>query len=518
MAKEDLFSKLNIKDYSNVLEKALENKPFSEDAKNILLNILYKIETAYDDYKKVKVVVDLKKELLEQVIKIIEEKCNGIEIVKPKLNGETKLGNQKHIVQKEEKKIISYPNDKNLFYALNHLNDNQFKINTKYNTLKEPIENLLNNGYIMDKEEIIRDFDGWAWNIIESDIQNHTYNLIYQIIKILLGNEFLKNLTSYNEFTNQLENKLNESYNQDEKQEDTAKLIYQIAILENIKEDNNKKQNILDAKDSLEKEFKELENKKEYLQKIANFKKNIGKHIKEIDEKINNNKLLIESFIEENQKLDESEQIFSLSEYSEILQKRRETLLKDLDSYSELMKPMNYVNKKTEVLKEYKILNEINYNTNLEEEAHRILVQIQEDFLKIFNAKINKIESKKEIVEYIFMFRYYKLIYINRHKQIKDLKELMQELKNTEKNLITKACKLKAINILCKNIEENYKLVSKILNYNIIDLDDVHLEFKRQDDNIILTIYDDEIIEDTIICNENEELNVKFNKKIKLFN
>ena len=44
MAKEDIFSKLNIKDYNNQLEDVLENKSFSEDTKNILLNILYKIE------------------------------------------------------------------------------------------------------------------------------------------------------------------------------------------------------------------------------------------------------------------------------------------------------------------------------------------------------------------------------------------------------------------------------------------------------------------------------------------
>ena len=74
------------------------------------------------------------------------------------------------------------------------------------------------------------------------------------------------------------------------------------------------------------------------------------------------------------------------------------------------------------------------------------------------------------------------------------------------------------MNILYTNIEENYKVVSRILNYNIIDLEDVNLEFKKHDKNIVLTIYDDETIEDTIIYDAKEDLNVKFNKKIKLFN
>ena len=47
--------------------------------------------------------------------------------------------------------------------------------------------------------------------------------------------------------------------------------------------------------------------------------------------------------------------------------------------------------------------------------------------------------------------------------------------------------------------------------------DDLNLEFKKHEKNIILNIYDDDTIEDSIIYDGNEELNVKFNKKIKLF-
>lgn len=520
MDKEDLFSKLNIKDYNNQLENILENKSFSEDTKNILLNILYKIETAYDDYKKVKVNVDLKKELLEEIIEIIKENCNEIEIVKPKLNGETKLGDKKYIIEKDNNKIISYPNEKNVFYALNHLKENHFILDNKYKILKEPMEKLLNQGYIIDKEETIRDFDGWTWNILSNDIENHIYNLIYQNIKILFGNDFLKNAKEYNQtidFITEFEDKVNEISDTDNKF-DISSLIYQIAILEDIKNDIEKKENILEIKSLLKKELEEIENKKEYIQKLATFKKHIGKEIKDIDEKINNNKLLRESFVEENKLLKEEERIFSLSEYSEILQEKRENLLKQLDEYSSLMKPMNFVKRKTEILKRYELLNEINFDTDINEEEHRLITNLQKNFLKLLNKKIKNIQSKKEILEYIYMFRYYKLIYIDNEKQLKDIEELKEEIRKTEKHLITKACKLKAINILCQDIEKNYELVSKILNYNIIELEDLSLEFKKHDKNIVLTIYDDDTIEDSIIYDGNEELNVKFNKKMKLFN
>ena len=291
-----------------------------------------------------------------------------------------------------------------------------------------------------------------------------------------------------------------------------------IAILNSIENNKKRRNDILNIRIELEKELSKLENKKEYLQEIANLKKIIGKEIKQIDEKLNNNKLLRESFIKENKSLDEDNKIFSLSEYSEKLQEKRKKLLIELDNYSQLMKPMNFVKKKTDIFDKYHLLNDINFEISTDKELIRLLIDTQKSFLDLFSKKIINVQSKKEIVEYIYLFRYYKLIYINNEKQVKDTEELLDKIRRTEKQLITKACKLKAINILCQEIEKNYELVSKIISYNIIDLEDVNLEVKKHDKNITITIYDDETIEDTIICDENIELNVKFNKKIKLFN
>ena len=50
--KEDFFSKF--KDYNKELEKILEYKDFSQDAKNLLLSVFYKLEISYADYFLVK--------------------------------------------------------------------------------------------------------------------------------------------------------------------------------------------------------------------------------------------------------------------------------------------------------------------------------------------------------------------------------------------------------------------------------------------------------------------------------
>ena len=216
MGREEIFSKLNIRDYNNELEKILEKKSFSEGTKNILLNILYKMETAYDDYNKVKVHTNGKKDMLGEMLRIIEEDCNEIELVKPKLNEETKLGDKKFIV--ENNKIISYPNEKTVCYGLYNLEKNRLKIKTKYGFLKRPLEKLLNKGKVIDAEEIVRDFDGWSWNVVTEEIENYICNVVYQNIKILVGNEFLQEQIDRSEesdFVEELELRLKLNYGEE---------------------------------------------------------------------------------------------------------------------------------------------------------------------------------------------------------------------------------------------------------------------------------------------------------------
>lgn len=517
MGKEEIFSKFNIKDYNNQLEDILEKKSFSEGAKNILLNILYKMETAYEDYNKVKLGTRLKKDVLEEIIEIIEKDCEKIELVKPKLNEKTKLGDKKFAIEKN--KIISYPNEKTVFYGLYHIQDRRFLIKDKYDILKEPMEKLLNNGYIMEREEIIRDFDGWSWNVAKEDIENNIYNVIYQNIKILLGDKFLQEcISNINQidFIDKFEKRISNIYNE-EISEKIIEQIYVISILENIKESKERQKELIQDRDNFKQLLNKMDNKKEYLQELANNKKAIGKQIKEIDEIINNNKLLRESFIKENEGLKEEEKIFSLSEYADKIQEERRELLVNLKQYSSLMRPMNYVKTKFELKKKLDILEQINPRKNINEQEENAFVELQINFLKAMQEKIGRIENKKKTIDYIYLFRYYKLLYVSNEKQIKDIEKIKEQLTMAEKYLITRACNLKAINILSNNIEMNYKIISDILNTNIIDLDDLNLEFKKKEEKLALNIYDDNMIDRTIEYKEKADINVKFNKKIKLF-
>ena len=65
---DKLLDKFVKKNYNNELEKVLEKKYFDENTKSLLLSIMYKIETAYKDYEKVKQTVEPKEIFIGTVI------------------------------------------------------------------------------------------------------------------------------------------------------------------------------------------------------------------------------------------------------------------------------------------------------------------------------------------------------------------------------------------------------------------------------------------------------------------
>ena len=73
MKKGSFIDRIVKKDFNDELETVLEQKSFDENEKSILLNILYKIETAYQDMKIVKSDVESKDEYIEKLILIIKQ-------------------------------------------------------------------------------------------------------------------------------------------------------------------------------------------------------------------------------------------------------------------------------------------------------------------------------------------------------------------------------------------------------------------------------------------------------------
>lgn len=186
LEREKIISKLNIKDYNNNLEKILLKKSFPEDVKSLLLSMLYKIETSYEDYKTVKIQVKEKREILEDILNIVEYRCNKIEVIKLSANDGRLSENKKYDVDKEKGEIISYPNEMVLMTALYELKDEKIETSNLLTIVQKPLQIALQKGSILNNVEIIRDFDGWNWNIVTSEINCFICNCIYQTITLLL--------------------------------------------------------------------------------------------------------------------------------------------------------------------------------------------------------------------------------------------------------------------------------------------------------------------------------------------
>lgn len=503
MEKERFISKLNMRDYNNQLEKILANKTFSESTKNLLLNMLYKIENAYEDYSIVNGDTKTKRETLEEILEIIEKDCDTIEIVKSKESS----------CDIKEKKITTYLNASRMMYEIYQINSNKFYVPDEYEIIKPAIELALNQGYSISMNEIVRDFDGWSWNIETSEIYNFNANLIYQTLRTLVGHEFLDEwMKSKEDYIYKLLVKLTEMY-KTEFADKLFKLINQVSILYISKIDNNEKERLIKIQENLQNEYDMLNDKKIYIENLGQQKKQVLSDIKNIDDTINNDRKLKEQFIAENEKLDMNSRIFSLSDFAEKLETRRTALIKKLNTISKKMEPLNFIKTKTDVETKLNLLKELKL-VNLDNTVYisKIKELIQSTF-KAIRIQIENSEEKENTIKLLNIIRHYSLIYIDETTQIKNI----TDVDTIQRIIITKACKEKIITIFSKDIKENYEIIKQILKTDIIELEKMYFKFIEENNKYFLEIYDEENMYKTIEFEELKELNVKLNKKIRVF-
>ena len=504
MEKEKLISKLNIKDYNNQLEKILSKKTFTEDTKNLLLSMLYKIENAYEDYKKVSVDAKTKREILEEILDIISNDCDNIEIVQSK----------ESFCDIEKKKITTYLNVRKMLYEIYQISHNKFEVSNDYEIIKPAFEKTLNQGYSISSDEIIRDFDGWSWNIEPREIENILANLIYQVMKILVGQNVLETWKKEpsNDYITIINDTLTNKY-KTELGEQLFKTISQICILNITQSDEEERKRLIEKQKELQKEFDQLDNKKEYLETLGRTKKQIIEKIKNIDDIMNNDIKLKKEFIKRNEVLDMNHRIFSLSDLSEILENERKELIDNLNKCSKKMEPLNFIKTKTEIENKLALLKELDLKKQSQKLRDAKINELLTFVCKAIKTQIDNVEEKEDIIRLIYIVRYFGLIYVSETEQVKDRIDinLIQRL------IITKACKQRIITIFSKNIKENYEIIKNILQTDIIELEKMYLKFNTKQGRFLLEIYDEENMYNTLEVAELEDLNVKQNKKIKVF-
>ena len=525
MDAEKIFSKLNSKDYHNQLEKILENKDFSEDVKNLLLSCIYKIDVAYKDYEKVKVIVQNKKAYSEEILEIIDKKCKKIVIVKEgsEQSKEMEESGTKFVVDKIEGTIyLMYPNEILLLYTIYKLDDRQIYVDEKYTLIRNAFSELINSGENINNIEVLRDFNGWNWNTEIKEIPEITTNTVYQNLIYLLGIDFLKQLVHKEEIVDCMEliqSTLIDLYKK-ENTEEILNEIYKISIIICTSKNKRERKRLIEEKEILEKELQRLENKKELLEEISVSKKEALKRIKQIDTIISDKKLLEEEYIKRNEKRSEYNKIISLKHLTEILNKERKKIMTAMEENNKLLEPKNYLKIKDEITKQLDLLEDIELDEQeKEEKKQKYLLRLQKIFIKCFYIKIKNIKEKEEVIKLLYMFRYYNYMYVTKKEQIKDVGELKEEINKLESTLIKKAYELKVINNITCEETTNNEIIKNVLLTKIISMENINFVLEDNNGALEIKLYDSDIYEKSIVIPvfNKKEITVKFNKKIRLF-
>lgn len=507
--KNNFLTKFVKKDYNNRLEEVLSQKDFSEEVKNTLLNIFYKVENGYKDYNTVKKETFEKKEYIEKLINIIDKDCEKIEFVKD--------DDTEEIVDKDKKKIVCIPIENKILYCLAKIQKRNIVVKYNDESIEEALSFALNTGNNINIVEPLRDFNGFSWNIIEKDIEDLNYNLLYQNIIFLTGNKFadkwVNNYEPLVDYFDLFQSKIEKKYGKKIK-ESVVKSIVRISLKLKANYDVEFKNEILRKSKELEQKYMEIRDKENYLIKISEIKKQKEKNIKNLDKIMDDKNLLIEEYEKRNNKLPLEKKIFSIRVLKKQLINERENIIKEIENYNNLMNPKYFLENKRILEKKFKYFEKID-----ELDVQSEIIKLQKDIIRCMYIEMQKIEEKSELVNFIYKYRYYNLLPMDGKTSIYQKKELKILMKKLTESMINKAIQLKVINEIVNDEETNYNITKDLLISKIISLEDVGLKAFIENGKVVITVYDEETEENQIELEKlnKKSLKIKLGKKTKLF-
>ncbi len=492
------------KNQNEELEKVLKQKDIDEQAKNLLQGILYKIEVAYKDYQKVKSKKQTEAEYVEEIIKNISKKCDKIKIVKPtqKLADEEiqkELDKNKFYVGKE---IVSYPIEEKILYAIEKKSRNEKILNNKYGEIAITLSHLINEGKNMDRIEVLRDFNGWSWTTIKSEIENLEANLIYQTLQIMLGEEFLNNwcedkdgIVDYlEEFSVQMKSQYGEKIAEEQKD-----LLIKISLANMLKTEPMFLQEITEKLQQITNQIEKYENTKSRIDELTAHKKEALKQINELEKVLGQNFRLKEEYERVNANAEIEQKIFNIKTFKRQLEQKKEKLKEQIEEDNYYLNPSNYIEEKNKLLEQTEEIQEM---LNMPEQEEKLVREYLKNFLKCFEILIQNAKTQEEIIKLIYQLRYFILLPYKNKKVTKDIISL-------ENKLLEKAIEKKVI------VSLPYEIMQHVFETRIIILEDLYYEITTNDNKKYVQIFDENVSEDKFEIALTD--NIKTNKKIKIF-
>ena len=516
--KEKQLDKLVKRDYNNDLEEVLAKKSFDEEVKNLLLDILYKIENSYKDYAMVKKNTITKEEYIKKIIKAVKNNCEEIKFIKP---GQEKKRTIK--VDDKSKKIECNPIETKLLYCLSKIQkcDDIIRIYPPY--LNKALTQLINVGNNINTVEPLRDFNGFSWDISIMEIENFYYNLVYQDLVMLCGNSILEEWTNEHDdmidYLDLLKEDLEKKYGKKYLTEIT-KLLKVIAIMLGLLENEEFKEEMLKRKRNIEDEINKMQDKVKYLDDLSKRKRKLTNQIRDIDVIISDKEKLSEEYYRRNRYLPLENKIFSKRVLKINLQEQRDELLIELKQCNEMMNARKFIQVEKEYKEELKYL-EIACLEDMEKVLYSKIIMLQKRMLQAFNFRIQRAKTKEDLIKIFYELRYFSLIPIENDKNIAQTTKLTKMLEEVKKNAIKKAFELKIMNkVTERNTGLNFQILSYIFESKIIRLEDIFVKLIKDRNDTYVQFYDENTIDKKITLEKTlrkEVLKAKLNKKIKVF-
>lgn len=502
--KENLFSKNK---YDVQLEALLDEKNYTDEGKSLVLNILYKIENAYNDYQTIKQNVKQRSEIIEDIIDTIKNRCDTLEI----LNPEEKRA--KLYVDRQKKIIKTFPQEIDLLQAI-------YYIKTPYakkieNIFEKATMMILEKGMAINGVEIIRDFNGWSWNNTLPNDNSQYYNLIYQSLIILIGEIELERIIKSNNVIEKITEKMVDIYGENKTEDVINKLAKACILIYMSNSEKNRKavEQYINEKRTI---LYRMQDKAKFIMDITTENSESTKNISKIDSILSSESLLKKKYSSKNI----SDKYKDIETYKESLIKYKNNLVNKIDENKKVMNPFEYIKIKENTQNELKTLDDIQLCFSMKDSIYASLIGLQRAVIECFYKKVAVYDLKRELVGLVYEIRYYNNLPLG-EKKIKDINELQNNLDIMQKAFINKLCKAKVVEKFSSNSNVNYEITKQIFKSNIIDLNKISVRLEYKDKKMYLEYYDDHDIElkkaIKIDTDDYENMNKKIGKKIRIF-
>jgi len=498
-------------DKNEELEEILEQKKIDEQAKNLLQGILYKIDIAYNDYKKVKCKKNTKEKYVEEILENLRKRCDKISVI----NINQKIANEEIQKELEKKKyfvgeeIVSYPIEEKIMYAIEKKSNNSKILNNKYEEDAITISEFINTGKNLDRVELLRDFTGWSWTTIKDEIENIEANLIYQILQIVLGEEFLENWCKDKDgiidYLELLTEELTSRYTP-EIAKKTKDLLIKISLANTVRENKQFNNQISEKIQKIDEEIENYEDIRKKIEQITEHKKQLLKELNKVEQILVQKAKLKAEYEKINENAGDNEKIFNIKVIKKQLNNKKEQLLEEIAECNNMLKPVNFLEQKDKLF-EYK--QKLQPAKSTKKQVEQILIEFIEIFLKCFKILIENTNQSEEVVKLIYQFRYFILLPFNLQKSIKDVKLLQKSIIEIQKKLVEKAIKQKAI------VDVPFEIMRHVFETRIIILEELYYKIMPESDKFYVQIFDKNISDEKFEMTPSE--NTKINKKIKIF-